>query len=237
MQSILNKLINNFKYEKIYKVLKDKNLDFNSNINFVKNKSSIIDYDIEDHILIEEFKGHLNYLGIGKNTYSGPIHIFGYQGNLNIGRFCSIAGKLTLIIGSGFHNYKLLSTYPFYSKKPFKKSFEKNKIDTKKLNKNFITIRNDVWIGTDVTILKNIEIGNGAVISAQSVVTENVPPYGIIVGNPGKLIGYRYKDIEIIKIIEKIKWWNWSNDKIKDNRHIFNLKENELKKELIKLDN
>ena len=65
---------------------------------------------------------------------------------------------------------------------------------------------------------------------------ENVPPFGIIAGNPGKLIGYRYNDKEIIELIQKIKWWDWSEKKIIDNRNIFTLEENELKEELLKLD-
>ena len=60
--------------------------------------------------------------------------------------------------------------------------------------------------------------------------------FGIIAGNPGKLIGYRYKDKEIIELIQKIKWWDWSEKKIIDNRNIFTLEENELKEELLKLD-
>jgi len=236
MKSLIIKIINYFKFEKNYKILKKNNLDITNNINFLKNKTSIKEYNFEKNISIEEFKGHLSYLSIGRNTYSGPMHIHGYQGSLRIGKFCSIAGKLILIIGGGFHDYKLLSTYPFFFKSPFKKSFHQNKIDTNKLKKNYITIGNDVWMGVDVTIIKNIEIGNGAVISAKSVVTENVPPFGIVAGNPGRVIGYRYKDIEIIELIQKIKWWNWSDKKIIDNRNIFNLKETELKKELLKLD-
>ena len=238
MNKLINK-INNYlnKYEKNYKILKNKHLDNSNTINFVKNKTSINKYHLEKNISIDEFKGHLNYLSIGKNTYAGSIYIYGYKGNLEIGKFCSIAEKLILIIGDGFHDYKLLSTYPFYFKKPFKEPFKQNKIDINNLKENFITIGNDVWIGTEVTIIKNIKIGNGAVIAAKAVVTENVPPFAIIAGNPAKIIGYRYKDKEIIDLIIKIKWWDWSDKKIIDNKIIFNLKEQELKKELIKLVN
>ena len=236
MIKILNRINQYFKYEKNSKILNKNKVNITCKINFVKNKTSIKEYSLENNISIEEFKGHLDFLSVGENTYSGPIHIYGYRGSLKIGKFCSIAGRLVLIIGDGFHNYRLLSTYPFFFKNRFKNAFEGNKPNIKDIVENHITIGNDVWLGTDVTIIKNIEIGNGAVISARSVVTENVPPFGIIAGNPGKLIGYRYKDKEIIELIQKIKWWDWSEKKIIDNRNIFTLEENELKEELLKLD-
>lgn len=54
-----------------------------------------------------------------------------------------------------------------------------------------ITIGNDVWIGAQVTILKGVEIENGAVIGAGSVVTKSVPANAIVVGNPAKVVKYR----------------------------------------------
>ena len=54
-----------------------------------------------------------------------------------------------------------------------------------------IFIGDDVWIGANVTILKGVTIGTGAVIGAGSVVTKDVPPYAVVVGNPGKVIRYR----------------------------------------------
>jgi len=54
-----------------------------------------------------------------------------------------------------------------------------------------VTIGNDVWIGTRVIILPGVTIGDKAVIGAASVVTKDVPPRGIAVGNPAKVIRYR----------------------------------------------
>ena len=51
-----------------------------------------------------------------------------------------------------------------------------------------ISIGDNVWIGSDVTILKGVSIGNGAVIGARSVVTKDVPERCIVVGNPAKII-------------------------------------------------
>lgn len=62
-----------------------------------------------------------------------------------------------------------------------------------------IFIGNDVWVGTNVTILNGVHIGRGAIIAAGAVVNKEVPPYSIIGGIPGKVIGYRFSFDEIIE--------------------------------------
>lgn len=57
-----------------------------------------------------------------------------------------------------------------------------------------IQIGSDVWIGRGVFIGKGVEIGDGAVIGANSVVTRSIPPYGVAVGSPAKVIKYRQRD-------------------------------------------
>ncbi len=54
-----------------------------------------------------------------------------------------------------------------------------------------VTIGNDVWIGRRVIILPGVNIGNGAVIAAGSVVTKDVPPYTLVGGNPSRIIKER----------------------------------------------
>lgn len=58
-------------------------------------------------------------------------------------------------------------------------------------NKAPINIGDDVWIGAQVTILKGVTIGNGAVIAAAAVVTKDVPEKAIVAGNPAEVIKYR----------------------------------------------
>jgi acetyltransferase-like isoleucine patch superfamily enzyme len=52
-----------------------------------------------------------------------------------------------------------------------------------------IVIEDDVWIGFNATVLKGVTIGRGAIIGASTVVTKDVPPYAIVVGNPQRQIG------------------------------------------------
>lgn len=65
--------------------------------------------------------------------------------------------------------------------------------DREKVPGDSITIGNDVWIGGASVVLSGITIGEGAVIGAGSVVTRDIPPFAIAVGNPAKVIRYRFE--------------------------------------------
>jgi len=85
--------------------------------------------------------------------------------------------------------------------------------------KGNIIIENDVWIGAKSTIMSGVKISNGSIIAAGSTVTKDVPPYAIIAGNPGKIVKYRFTEEQIKKLL-LISWWNWDEQKIKDNAMI-----------------
>jgi len=74
----------------------------------------------------------------------------------------------------------------------------------------------DVWIGFRAIVLSGVTIGDGAVIGAGAVVTADVPSYSVVVGNPAKVIRYRFSSEEIRKLLT-LRWWEWSIDKIKEN--------------------
>lgn len=52
-----------------------------------------------------------------------------------------------------------------------------------------IVIKNDAWIGFGASVLKGVTIGEGAIVGAHSMVTKDVAPYAIVVGNPARVIG------------------------------------------------
>lgn len=64
-------------------------------------------------------------------------------------------------------------------------------------NDKDVRIEDGVWIGCNVTILKGVTIGRGAVVGAGSLVTKDVPPYGIAVGNPAKVVKIRFTEEQI----------------------------------------
>jgi acetyltransferase-like isoleucine patch superfamily enzyme len=67
-----------------------------------------------------------------------------------------------------------------------------------------VTIGNDVWIGGHSTILGGLSIGHGAIVGAGSVVTHDVPDFAIAVGNPAKIVGYRFSEQERVEHLSKL---------------------------------
>lgn len=55
-------------------------------------------------------------------------------------------------------------------------------------SKGEIIIEDNVWIGDKATILAGVKIGEGSVIGANTVVTKDIPPYSVAVGNPVRII-------------------------------------------------
>jgi virginiamycin A acetyltransferase len=76
-------------------------------------------------------------------------------------------------------------------------------------------IGNDVWIGQNAVILPGVNIGDGAIIGANSVVGSNISPYTIVAGNPAKVIRKRF-DEELIDLLLRFKWWDKSITEINE---------------------
>lgn len=134
---------------------------------------------------------------------------------LIIGKFCSIACGAKFLFNSANHTMTSLSTYPF----PL--FFEEWRLEKENVieawdNKGDIIIGNDVWIGYNSIILAGVIIGDGTIIGTNAVVTKDVPPYTIVGGVPARFIRKRFNDETIDKLL-KIKWWNWSEEKISQN--------------------
>jgi acetyltransferase-like isoleucine patch superfamily enzyme len=83
-----------------------------------------------------------------------------------------------------------------------------------------VSIGNDVWIGANVCILPGVNIGDGAIIAAGAIVNRDVPPYSIVGGVPARVIKYRFDDWMIDKFL-KIRWWDWSIERIEENIEYF----------------
>ena len=145
---------------------------------------------------------------VGRCSYGDPLVIdYGEGTTVRVGAFCSIAGGVTIFLG-GNHRIDWITTFPFMLHWGSAKNFKGHPA-----TKGDVIIGNDVWIGLRATILSGVKIGNGAVIGAEAVVSRDVPPYGIVAGNPAKLIRKRFSD-EQIATLERIAWWDWPDKKI-----------------------
>lgn len=151
---------------------------------------------------------------IGQYSFHGIIDDY-YNAELEIGNYTSIASPL-YIHGKTEHpcifNKSFVSTYPFGDKWNVDYPMAQSK--------GKIIIGNDVWIGESVTIMSGITIGDGAIIGARSVVAKDIPAFEIWIGNPARFIRERFTVNQIDKL-EKIKWWNWSREKVIENLEYF----------------
>jgi len=158
-----------------------------------------------------------------------------HNGNFNVkgdeyvktGNFCALGRNITLYTSN--HDYNYLAIQGYFYNKYFNKKHpgEENNPPSKARSKGPIIIGNDVWIGDNVKILSGVKIGDGVSIGAGSIVTKDIPSYTIAGGIPAKNLKKRYPQ-ETIDFLLKIKWWYWSDSKIKKNIHLFNTNLNEL---------
>ena len=153
---------------------------------------------------------------VGKYTYFDVKITFGLwqpEDKILIGKFCSLAKDIT-IFGGGEHFTDRATAFPFVL---MFASCQERLIDGR--NKGATFIGNDVWIGFGATIMSGVKIGNGAVIGAKAVVAKDIPDYAIAVGNPAKVIRYRFSNKTIERLI-RLSWWNWELSKILANLDI-----------------
>jgi acetyltransferase-like isoleucine patch superfamily enzyme len=167
-----------------------------------------------------EFKGGKpTDLNIGDHSYINGMKIYswGTLSRVSIGKYCSIADDVTLIAG-GEHHTGWVSSFPFIDRWQLKDTifFDRKGSQTK----GDISIGHDVWIGHGVTILSGVTIGHGAVIGAMAVIAKDVPPYAVVVGNPAKIIKYRFDSL-MINAFLKIEWWNWPDTDVEQTQYLF----------------
>ena len=175
---------------------------------YLKNVVENSNIEIGDYTIYNDFIHDPREFQKNNVLYHYPIN----KDRLIIGKFCSIACGAKFLFNSANHKMASLSTYTFplfFEEWGLKKENVAQAWD----QKGDIMIGNDVWIGYEAVILSGVTIGDGAVIGCRAVVTKNVPPYTIVGGVPAKPIRKRF-DEETIKELQKIKWWDWPEEKI-----------------------
>jgi acetyltransferase-like isoleucine patch superfamily enzyme len=112
-------------------------------------------------------------LKIGDNTHINDGFVVACSLSVEIGKNVLIADRV--FIGDCNHGYKEID-------KPVMKQ-RMSEAET-------VKIEDDGWIGINACILKGVTIGKHSVVGAGAVVTESVPPYSVVAGNPAKVVKY-----------------------------------------------
>jgi acetyltransferase-like isoleucine patch superfamily enzyme len=133
----------------------------------------------------------------GKNTIGDPIIHWGTtDATLSVGNYCTIGKHVNIYLHGGSIITK-----------------DNKWIIPLSSSSCSVHIGNDVWIGSNVTIMPGITIGDGVNIANNSYIMSDIKAYSFVYGNPLRIIKYKFNKKQI-RILLKIKWWEWTDDKI-----------------------
>ncbi|MEO6596411.1 MAG: CatB-related O-acetyltransferase, partial [Planctomycetota bacterium] len=143
---------------------------------------------------------------VGLYTHGGWFLPFHLDKKTTVGRYCSIADTARTVT----HNHPMTTTSTcgvfFHPDMGF---VRENPVVSKPLE-----IGSDVWIGHHAVVLPHVRsIGHGAVIGAGAIVSRDVPPYALVMGNPGRVIGYRFGAERIAELLAS-RWWERALDEL-----------------------
>jgi acetyltransferase-like isoleucine patch superfamily enzyme len=176
--------------------------------NNYNNSVAIIDPTarIESDAIIANNQNDKAQISIGKKTWlKGQLLVLAHGGKITIGDYCfigdhsriwsskeiKIGNRVLISHGVNIHDNAAHSLSASYRHKEFKFIFENNThFKDLKINEESIIIDDDVWIGFNSVILKGVRIGKGAIIGANTIVTSDIPPFAVVVGNPARIIKY-----------------------------------------------
>ena len=137
------------------------------------------------------YRRHLKHLGEG--TVLQPGIFINSPELVSIGANCNFAQRTFLTGGGGIDIGDRVGFGPDTKVWSVNHRFEDP--DTPWLlqgwEKKPVVIEDDVWLGASVFVMPGVRIGKGAIVSAGTVVGKSVPPYSIVAGNPGRVIGWR----------------------------------------------
>lgn len=134
------------------------------------------------------------------------------RSKLKVGKYCSIALGATFLMG-GVHPTDWVTTSHLRMPPP---GLGPAVPDT--------VVGSDVWIAANTLILSGATIGDGAVIGAGSVVFGDVPPYGVMFGNPARLMRKRFSE-EIIRALLDLRWWDFPDEQVLARRSLLRSKD------------
>jgi acetyltransferase-like isoleucine patch superfamily enzyme len=143
--------------------------------------------------------GHGLHLGLGSKIWSA--HGLSIGAGVYVGRYCTIEADGEIgdnvliannvgIVGRVDHDIHDIGS-------PITQSTWVGDADRQARVQDRVLIESDVWLGFGAIVLGGVSIGRGAIVGAGAVVTRDVAPYAIVVGNPAAAVGERFSPCEI----------------------------------------
>ncbi|MDB2407564.1 CatB-related O-acetyltransferase [Jannaschia sp.] len=144
------------------------------------------------------------------------LHHYDFVGDhLTIGPFCAFAHGVRIFMNGGTHAMDGFSTYPFnIFAAGWEEGFDPTSWEAGR--KGDTVIGADVWVGDSATIMPGVTIGAGAIVAAMAVVTQDVPSYAIVAGNPARVVRTRF-DADTVSRLLAVAWWDWDAVRITRN--------------------
>lgn len=155
----------------------------------------------------------LEWVQFTNSAMGAYSYIAGYCNfnSVKMGRYCSIAACTTSHVAK--HNFSGALTSPLFSNSlaladlgytPATMQLPSSVAPQRNVA---VEVGHDVWMGTNVILAEDVTIGTGAVLGANAVITKDVPPYAIMIGQD-RLLRYRFKD-EVISDLLASEWWQY----------------------------
>jgi acetyltransferase-like isoleucine patch superfamily enzyme len=116
-------------------------------------------------------------VSLGDDVFIGRYSFL--DGDIEIGNGVMLAGSVAIV--GGDHVFREVGLPLFASPRE---------------HWNKTVVGDDAWIGHGATVLNGRTIGRGAIVAAGSVVTQDVPPYAIVAGNPARVVAQRFEPSE-----------------------------------------
>jgi acetyltransferase-like isoleucine patch superfamily enzyme len=107
------------------------------------------------------------------------------NGSVRLGNGCILAPNV--FISSGTHPFRFIPHLPIREQE---RRMANNELERSALDRP-VWVQDDCWLGANVVVCPGVTIGKGSIVGANTVVTKDVHPYSVVVGNPGGIKGSR----------------------------------------------
>lgn len=149
-------------------------------------------------------------LGEASGTYDRASFVVGENGTVKVGSYTVLNGTIIVCndqVTIGNHcliawGSVITDTWAGFGNAPIEKRREVLELAAKNKWRRLLPIdaprpvvlEDNVWVGFDAVILPGVTLGRGSIVGCKTIVTEDVPPYAIVVGNPARFIRYLQPD-------------------------------------------